>query len=72
MDGNEGLTPEQKEAVDAAAMHELVTVLQDPAVAKLPAGVITTVFLAGCRAGVAGFQVLALDGLKEALGVDSD
>lgn len=70
--GEQGeLTPRQKEAVDSAALEELVQVLQDPAVAKLPAGVISTVFLAGVKAGVAGFQVLAVDGLRDALGVES-
>jgi PIN domain nuclease of toxin-antitoxin system len=50
---DEGLDDQQKELVNAAAMGALVELLTGhPEVAKLPVGVITTVFLAGVGAGV--------------------
>lgn len=66
-----GLTPEQKELVDGAAMVALIDLLADPSVAKLPSGVIAQVFLAGVKAGVSAFQSLALDELRQALAEDS-
>lgn len=69
MDENKGLTGEQKELVNAAAMGALVELLTGhPEVAKLPVGVITTVFLAGVGAGVDALDRVLRDGLADQAG----
>jgi hypothetical protein len=58
----DGLTEEQRAAAIGAAAAALVTLLvEHPEVAKVPAGVITTVFVAGVGAGID-----ALDGVLKA------
>ena len=60
----EGLSEQQRELVLEASMGAMVELLTEhPEVAKLPVGVITSVFLAGVGAGVDALDRVVQDGL---------
>jgi hypothetical protein len=66
---DEGLSDQQKLLVNEAAMGALVELLTGhPEVAKLPVGVITTVFLHGVGAGVDALDRVLKDGLADVAG----
>lgn len=61
---DEGLTAEQRQLVNNAAAGALVELLTEhPEVAKLPSGVIGTVFLAGVTAGVEALNGVLRDSM---------
>jgi hypothetical protein len=64
-----GLTEEQRAKVNEATAHELIKLLEkSPELARdVPARIITTVFLAGAKAGVEAYDAVLGTVLEEAL-----
>lgn len=62
----EGLTPEQRQHVLHAATSSIIELLSEhPELAKIPAGQLTTVFLAGVEAGVDALDRVLTVGLRD-------
>ena len=66
MDEGEGLSEEQKAHVLNSAVGGMIDLLNDhPELAKLPAGAIQTIYLAGLSAGVNALDRVLQVGIRE-------